>query len=110
MFSYIFPEWRLVPTCLLSVSPKKNAHVEYGEYIKDWLPQHFTHRKVELLKGEVKQELVKAVKNSGQNTLVVMGAYGRTAVSRLFRKSLSHSIINETTAALFIAHERVNAS
>ena len=108
MFSYLFPEWRWAPTCLLSVKTKENAHLEYEEYIKDWLPQHFTRLKVELLKGEVKQELVKAVKNSGQNTLVVMGAYGRTAVSRLFRKSLSRSIVNETTAALFIAHERIN--
>jgi nucleotide-binding universal stress UspA family protein len=108
MFSYAFPEWRSVSTCLLSVFPKGNAQLEYAEYIKDWLPQHFDHLKIELLKGEIKQELVKVVKGSGQNTLVVMGAYGRTAVSRLFRKSLSWTIVNETSAALFIAHERIN--
>jgi len=108
MFSYVFPEWRLVPTCLLSVSPKENAQLEYEEYLKDWLPQHFTRLRVELLKGKVKQELVKAVNSSRQSVLVVMGAYGRTTVSRLFRRSLSSSIVNKTTAALFIAHEQVN--
>jgi len=108
MYAYVFPEWRSIPTCLLSASSKEKAQPEYEEYIKDWLPCHFTNLTVDLPKGKVKQELVKAVNKSGQNTLVVMGAYGRTVVSRLFRKSLSGSIINDTRAALFIAHELAN--
>ena len=109
MFSYLFPEWRLVPTSLLTISSKENRHLQYEEYIKDWLPQHFARLNIELLKGKAKQELVKVVSSSGKNVLVVMGAYGRTTVSRLFRKSLSSSIIHKTSAALFIAHEHVNA-
>ncbi|MBS1605494.1 MAG: universal stress protein [Bacteroidetes bacterium] len=38
-------------------------------------------------------------------TIVVMGAYGRTAVSRLFRQSLSNTILQKTNASLFVTHE-----
>lgn len=38
-------------------------------------------------------------------TVVVMGAYGGNAVSRLFHKSLANIVIEETNAALFIMHE-----
>jgi nucleotide-binding universal stress UspA family protein len=108
MFSYVFPEWRLLPTSLLSVSTGKDAQLEYEEHLKDWLARHFDRLTMELLKGKPKKELVKAVQSKGPETIVVMGAYGRTAVSRLFRRSFSDSIINETAAALFIAHERIN--
>ena len=107
MFSYIFPEWRNVPARLLSITPDK--HLEYEEYIKDWLPRHFTNADITLLKGTVKKEITEVIREHEHNTLVVMGAYGRTAISRLFRKSLSNTVINDTKAALFISHERSNA-
>ena len=107
MFSYIFPEWRNVPTRLLSITPDK--HLEHEEYIKDWLPRHFTNAGITLLKGTVKKEITETIRQHEHNTLVVMGAYGRTAVSRLFRKSLSNTVINDTKAALFISHERASA-
>jgi len=110
MFSYVFPEWRATPATLLCVLPRENARMEYEEYIKDLLPQHFTSLNVQLLIGDAKKELLKTITNSGPNTLVVMGAYGRTAIGRLFHKSLSNTLLKETKAALFISHERMNAT
>jgi nucleotide-binding universal stress UspA family protein len=109
MFSYVFPEWRSVPACLLSVYTKSNAALEYEEYIKDWLSHHFTSLRIDLLKGEPRKTLVDEVRSRGGDALVVMGAYGGTALSRLFHKSISNNIISETRAALFMSHERQNA-
>ncbi len=108
-YSYIFPEWRNLPTSLLSIFSRSNKQMEHEEDIKDWLMQHFPNAKIILQHGDIKNEMVNAIKQYEADTLVVMGAYGRTAISRLFRKSLSNTIINETKAALFITHERGSA-
>ena len=108
MFSYLFPEWGSVPTCLLYVFAKKKMQPEYKENIVDWLVRHFTRPESDLIKGDIKKELITFVNNSGNNTLVVMGAHGRATASRLFRKTLSDKIVEETRAAIFIAHETEN--
>jgi len=38
--------------------------------------------------------------------MIVMGAYGRSALSRILRQSLANSILEKTKAFLFITHER----
>ena len=109
MFSYIFPEWRTVPVCLLSVYTKSNAALEYEAYIKDWLSHHFTSLRIDLLKGEPRKTLVDEVRSRGGDALVVMGAYGGSALSRMLHNSISNNIISETMSALFMSHERQNA-
>jgi nucleotide-binding universal stress UspA family protein len=53
----------------------------------------------------LQKELVSFVRKNDQQTIVVMGAYGRNAVSRLFHRSLSNVVIEETNALVFIMHE-----
>lgn len=40
-----------------------------------------------------------------QEASVVMGAYRRNAISRLFHRSLANIVIEQTNAFLFIMHE-----
>ena len=60
---------------------------------------------VEVLPGKPSEVLPAFVAHHGGTPLVVMGAYGRTAVSRFFRQSLADAVMEKTDASLFTTHE-----
>jgi len=71
--------------------------------------QKFTNVKSMLLSGNIEQKLIEFLDEHPGNAMVVMGAYGRSAISRLFKPSLSNVIINQTRTSLFIAHNYNNS-
>jgi hypothetical protein len=105
MYSYLFPEWKDLPSHIISINPKGDNGLQYDDYLNDWLPQHFPGIEKQILQGNLQKELVSFVRKNDQRTIVVMGAYGRNAVSRLFHRSLSNVVIEETNALVFIMHE-----
>lgn len=106
MYSYLFPEWKDLPTAVLTINPKgDDGYLKHEEYLSDWLPQHFTRLEKQVLQGNLQRELVGFIRKGDEPTMVVMGAYGRNAMSRLFHRSLANVVIEETSAILFIMHE-----
>jgi len=105
MYSYLFPEWRELPATVLSINPKGDNGLKHDDYLNDWLPQHFPVLQKQILQGNLQKELVSFIRKNDEHPIVVMGAYGRNAVSRLFHRSLSNIVIEETNALLFIMHE-----
>jgi nucleotide-binding universal stress UspA family protein len=59
-----------------------------------------------MLKGFAEAEIVKHLKQSGPNTLVVLGAYRRGTVSRWFRESMADVLMKGLKLPLFIAHHK----
>jgi tellurite resistance protein TerC len=47
----------------------------------------------------------KFLKKEGANSMVIMGAYGRSALSRFLHQSVSNSIIEKLQLPIFISHE-----
>lgn len=105
MYSYVFPEWKELSTTVLSINPKGDNGLKYDDYLNDWLPEHFPNLEKQILQGNLQRELVSFIRRDDEPSIVVMGAYGRNAVSRLFHKSLANIVIEETNALLFIMHE-----
>jgi nucleotide-binding universal stress UspA family protein len=105
MYSYLFPEWKDLPGVLLSINPKGDNGSGYDEYLADWLPQHFTNIEQEAPAGNLQRELVSFIRRNDEATIVVMGSFGRNAISRLFHKSLANVVLEETNASVFIMHE-----
>jgi nucleotide-binding universal stress UspA family protein len=105
IYSYLFPEWNDLPSYLLTVNPKGDNGTRYDDYLADWLPGHFTQLQTQTPEGNLHRELVNFVRKDDQPTIVIMGAYGRNAISRLFHRSLSNIVIEETNALVFIMHE-----
>jgi hypothetical protein len=68
------------------------------------LLQKFNNIKAVSLSGNMEKKLIEFLDEHTENTMVVMGAYGRSAISRLFKPSLSNVIINQSRTSLFIAH------
>ena len=104
MFSYIFPEWRELPTVVLSINPKESG-AESEAQLAGWTQVHFPVGEREVVEGNLERELVGSIHAGERPTVVVMGAFGRSAVSRMFHRSLANVVIEETKALLFIIHQ-----
>ena len=105
LYSYLFPEWKDLPGVLLSINPKGDNGKGYDDYLADWLPQHFSNIEQEEPSGNLQRELVSFIRKNDEQTIVVMGSFGRNAISRLFHKSLANVVLEETKACVFIMHE-----
>jgi nucleotide-binding universal stress UspA family protein len=103
MYSYIFPEWRNLPTRMVTVK-SEDLKLTEKHNIHDLLLEHFPSVETVILTGNPRKELLDYLKKTTNNTLVVMGAYGRPAISMLFKKSLANSIIRDVMVPVLIAH------
>jgi len=104
LFSYLFPQWRSLPTYLVTVQSGERQ-LTNDDQLKEWWTRHFDRLELSTVPGKPSDTLPDIVNKQPGHTIVVMGAYGRTAVSRLFRQSLSNTILQKTNASLFVTHE-----
>ena len=104
-FSYLFPQLNDLETVVVSVNDKPNNHLKDAHNLKDLLHNHFKNLDFEVLNGDPGDELLKYLQKNGQNAIVVMGAYGRNAISRLMHQSLSNKVIKEINSPVFITHQ-----
>jgi nucleotide-binding universal stress UspA family protein len=105
MFSYVFPSLKYLPTEVLSVnSEREGMHLPDHRLMKEFMKRHYPKATYNVIKGVPETEIVRAVKQKGKNTVVVMGAYRRGMVSRWFRPSMADVLMEELNLPLFIAH------
>jgi nucleotide-binding universal stress UspA family protein len=105
MFSYLFPGLDDLKAVVVSVNEKSSNHLKEGYNIKDLIHAHFPRTEYHVLNGHAEEELVKYLKQHGENAIVVMGAYGRNALSRMFHQSVSNKVIQQVNLPVFITHQ-----
>ncbi len=103
LFTYLFDFYKNLPVHFVSVLPTNVLGLEYDDLIREWLPLHYPNAKIEIIKGETKNELTNYI-NRLSNPLIIMGAFGRSSLSRFFKESLANYIMTQTNAPIFIAH------
>lgn len=103
-FTYLLPEFSKEKALLLEV--KNTSLQEFSEKdrrMMDWLHTHYSFVHYHSLNGDVKDELFTYLFMQ-KKKLVVMGAYGRSLLSNLFRKSSADLLIRTVDLPLFITH------
>jgi len=105
LFSYIFPNLDDLQTTVISVNDKSSNHLKEGHNLKDLIHAHFKNVDYQVLNGNVEEEMLSYLKANGSNSIVVMGAYGRSALSRLFHQSISNRVIRDLNLPVFITHQ-----
>ena len=105
MFNYVFPEWSDYKTTLISVADDKGGHLKENTNIRELTGRHFSNISYQVMKGDVAKEASKFMKHNSSNSIIVMGAYGRNALSRLWRQSLANMFIKEAKVPVFISHQ-----
>lgn len=107
MFSYLFPQLKKVDTELITINPPHSSlHLPDNKLMKELMKRHFPQAKYTVLQGRPDDEIISRVKEFHVNSLLVLGAYGRSAISRWFNESLATILLEEVKLPLFIAHSK----
>ncbi|ATL47740.1 hypothetical protein COR50_11515 [Chitinophaga caeni] len=106
MFSYLGPIDTTMETEVVSV---KNApeflHYENTRLMSEFMERHFPAAQFKVLPGEPEQTILEHLAEQKPNTLVIMGAYRRSNVSRWFRASMADVVMDKLNLPLFVAHK-----
>lgn len=103
-FAYLFPELGDRETVLLFSSDEESDEIPNEAYIKELASQHFKNLRMLKLNLEPGQDVASWI-NENSNVLLVSGAFGRSLLSQIFRKSFVAGVITAHKIPVFIAHK-----
>jgi hypothetical protein len=107
MFSYLLPPLTQMETEVISVNPVKSTlNMPDNKLMKEFMKRHYPKATYKVMKGLAEDEIVKYLKQQDSNAMVVLGAYRRGAISRLFRESMADILMQKVKLPLFIAHNK----
>ena len=102
-FTYLFPQLQDKKITILQVNNTGEWQDPDKHKFKEWLQDHYTNLHFEAVKGKTDSGLFDLL-FTRKNMFLVMGAYGRNALSRFFIRSLADPLIGSITQPIFIAH------
>lgn len=104
-YSNLFPKLCKKKTYLLTINEKEKIKKKHREALSQKLEKRFSDLEIISLTGKLEKKLIEFLDDHTENTMVVMGAYGRSAISLLFKPSLANVVLNQSRTSLFIAHD-----
>jgi len=102
-FTSLFPHLGHKRLFVVNVRQDDTPAIEDQFKMKEWLRVHYENVEFVLLKGDTSDQLFNYLLDKKQ-AIVVMGAYGRSVVSRFFKPSRAKLIVKTINLPLFIAH------
>jgi len=107
MFSYLLPVLNALPAEVVTVkSTESDLHLPDNKLMKEFMKRHHPKATYTLLRGQPEIEIADHLRKEGNNIVIVLGAYQRSFVSRLFRPSMADVLVQELQWPLFIAHNK----
>ena len=107
MLSYILESFKDLPIEVITVkNPKQILNVPDNRIMREFMKSHFSEVVYTVLKGLPEEEITKHLKKNKLNSLVVLGAYRRSRVSRWFRESMADVLMKQLKLPLFVAHNK----
>lgn len=103
MFTYLFPQLHDKKVSIIQVNESGKWQDPDKYKFNEWLKEHYTDLHFEALKGDTETELFAHLLKR-KNIFLVMGAYGRNALSQFFKRSHADLLIKTVTHPIFIAH------
>lgn len=102
-FTYLFPELADKKAIVLQVNKEDTIPVTEKEKLGKWLRMHYSSIGFQVLHGKPTDELYGYLLGK-QNTIVVMGAYGRNWLSELFKPATAGLLLKTINLPFFITH------
>ena len=102
-FSYLFPELSDTKVIVLQVDNDEQQPLTDRQQIAELLKTHYSSIGFSQVQGKVGYSLFGQLVGK-KNSFVIMGAYGRSMLSRLFRKSTADLLIRTLNLPIFITH------
>jgi nucleotide-binding universal stress UspA family protein len=104
-FAATLPQLTSLPAEVVSINLNEQQSSENEMYVTNNLQGLFPSLTIQRLVGNVEKTLLKFLNDKQDHVMVVMGAFGRSQVSRFFKDSLANVILENTRLSLFIVHK-----
>lgn len=105
-FTGILPETNKLPATVITVRGDDNHHVPENQLMKEFMKRHHPTAEYAVLQGDAESAILDKLMQADSRTLVVLGAYQRSTVSRWFKASMADLLMKSVPCALFIAHNK----
>ena len=102
-FAYLFPEFSDKKAIVLQVNKEETMPVTEKEKLGKLLRMHYSGIGFQVLQGKPSDELFGYLLGQ-QNTIVVMGAFGRSWLSGLFKPATAGLLLKTINLPFFITH------
>ena len=102
-FTYLFPQLQNKKLTVLQIDEDGKGKKHEETRFSEWLKSHYNNFQYEIINGKVKHMLFDFLFKR-KDIFIVMGAYGRTALSTFFKKSTAEPLIKTITQPVFISH------
>lgn len=104
MFAYLFGNWQLPVEAFTVNDHMANLRTPDKKLMRTFIKGHFPQATFTVAEGNAKERILKHLKHSNENMLIVLGAYQRTDLSRWFKASMADILMKAFNTSLFIAH------
>ena len=106
-FSYLFDSFGQEDISVLTVrSQDEEARLPNSRLMREFIKRHYPRAEFILVRGEPEQVIVNSLQQEKTMPMIVLGAYQRSRLSRMFRHSMADRLLKEIKAPLFIAHNK----
>ncbi|MBA2746336.1 MAG: universal stress protein [Flavisolibacter sp.] len=106
LFSYLSGANKMASIEVLSVQPEEDAqHIPDQRLMKEFMNRHFPDAGYTVLNGQPVQAIIHHLAAHDPGAIVVLGAYRRGRLSRMFRPSMADVLMKQVQTPLFIAHD-----
>lgn len=106
-FSYLFDSLKNFEIQVLTVrSKEENLHLPDNRLMKEFIKRHYPKTEYIILKGQAEDEIVQYLHREKKDPLIVLGAYRRSKLSRIFKPSMADYLLQHLKMPLFIAHNK----
>jgi hypothetical protein len=102
-FAYLFPELANRETILLSIIQHEDEMPEYS-LVTELVSRHYPNLKVQSLHLKQRKDFAEWMADK-PNSFIVMGAFSRSMLSQLFKKSFATDVIHDIKMPVFISHK-----
>lgn len=108
MFSYLFETIKGLDTEIVTVQkPEGDVRFPDERLIGDFIKKHYSTADSLALKGDPEDVIIAHLQQEQKHPIVVLGAYQRSPVSRLFKPSMADRLLQRVNGIpLFIAHNK----
>jgi len=107
MYSYLLGNTKQLPVEVFTVKEESIPILRLPEnkLMRGFIKSHFTGAQYTIISGDSEEQVISHLKENMENKLIVLGAYGRSTLSRWFKDSMGDLLLKELNVPLFIAHE-----
>ncbi|HEX6179632.1 MAG TPA: hypothetical protein VFZ47_00225, partial [Chitinophagaceae bacterium] len=102
-FCYLFPELCINKTLLVTAGYESRERLPDEQYIEELVSRHFPNMNILSLQIDAKRYFSTWMMEQ-KNAILVSGAFGRSSISQLFKKSFVSDVIRDHMLPVFLSH------